>query len=49
VRVFGPGGYVIEGQGGPADMIRVVDRAEVRQVATHQLILLRGFLLGGGA
>jgi hypothetical protein len=26
-----------------------VDRAEVRQVATHHLILLRGFLLGGGA
>ena len=49
VRVFGPGGYVIEGQGGPADMIRVVDRAEIRQVATHQLILLRSYLLGGGA
>lgn len=49
VRVFGPGGYVIDGQGGPSDMIRVIDRAEVRQVATHQLILMRSFLLGGGA
>ncbi|MGI3184893.1 hypothetical protein [Nioella aestuarii] len=49
VRVFGPGGYVIEGQGGPSDMVRVIDRAEVRQVATHQLILLRSYLLGGGA
>ena len=48
VRVFGPGGYVIEAQGGPTDMLRLMDRAEVRQVATHQLILLRGFLLGGG-
>lgn len=48
VRVFGPGGYVISARDGPADLIRVVDRAEISQTGTHQLIVLRSYLLGGG-
>lgn len=48
VRVFGPGGYMIEALSGSDGPIRFFDRAEIQQVATHQLILMRSFLLGGG-
>jgi len=49
VRVFGPGGYLIEALTGPATLTHVMDRAGISQTGTHQLILLRSYLLGGGA
>ncbi len=48
VRVFGPGGYVVLARDGPSDLTVHVDMAHVMQLATHQLILFRSYLMGGG-
>lgn len=47
-RVFGPGGYLLAGQGPVEDSTYRLDLFEVDQLATHHQILFRSYLLGGG-
>jgi hypothetical protein len=49
VRVFGPGGYRIEARGGPVTANMRLDAIWVDQLATHQQLRFRSFLMGGGS
>lgn len=49
LRVFGPGGYRIVARDGPADSFVTLDLIAVDQLATHQQLRFRSFLMGSGS